>query len=139
MKICQRDFRSRHKKKLVLFQPIHVGLELGQLRCADHAIAPDKKRRTDFGATMFACVQIDHEIDQRTFQSRAGAGETDEIAAAQLRRALEIKNFQFLAKRHVIGRVTQLRFLSPAADYAIAARVFADRNALVRQICNLEQ
>ena len=40
MKICERDFRGGRKEKLVLFQTIHVGFELRELRCADHAIAP---------------------------------------------------------------------------------------------------
>ena len=41
MKICELDFRSRRKEKLVPFQAVHVGFELRELRCADHAIAPD--------------------------------------------------------------------------------------------------
>src|SRR6266581_6906369 len=64
MKICELDFRSRRKEKLVLLQAIHVGFELRELRCADHAIAPDQKRRTNLDVTVLARVQIDHKIDQ---------------------------------------------------------------------------
>ena len=106
MEVCQLDFRRRRKKKLVLFQPVHIGLELGQLRCANHAFAPHQKGRADLDVAVLPRMQIDHEIDQGAFQSRARVGETDEIAAAQLCRTLEIKNFQFLAERHVIGRIT---------------------------------
>ncbi len=46
------------------------------------------------------------KLIKRAFQSRARAGETDEIAAAQLCRTLEIENLQLFAERHVIGWVT---------------------------------
>ena len=64
MKICERDFRSRRKKKLVLLQSIHVSFEFWQLRRANHAIASHEKRRANFDVTMLARMQIDHEIDQ---------------------------------------------------------------------------
>src|SRR4029077_21277949 len=83
MEICQLDFPSRRKKDLVLLQTLHVRFKLWELRCADHAIAPNQKRRADFDVSMLPCVQIDHEIDQRAFQLRARAGETNKTAAAQ--------------------------------------------------------
>ena len=83
MEICQLNFPSRRKKDLVLLQTVHVRFKLWELRCADHAIAPDQKRRADFDVTMLPRVQIDHEIDQRTFQPCARAGETNKTAAAQ--------------------------------------------------------
>src|SRR5437660_799309 len=63
MKIRQLDFRSWRKEKLVFFQAVHVGLELWELRCADHANAPHQKRRTkiddlfaDFVNTRFEVI-----------------------------------------------------------------------------------
>ena len=63
MKIRQLDFRSWRKEKLVFFQAVHVGLELWELRCADHANAPHQKRRTNLDVAMLARVEINHEID----------------------------------------------------------------------------
>jgi len=63
VKIRHRHLRSRRKKELIIFQTVHVGFELRQLRRADHAIAPDQKRRTDLNVTMLARMQVDHEID----------------------------------------------------------------------------
>ena len=75
MKVRQWNLRSRCEKDLVLLQAVHVRFKLRQLRCADHAIAPNQKRRTDFGVTMLSRVQIDHEINQRALQPGARAGE----------------------------------------------------------------
>ena len=54
---------------------------------------------------MLARVQVDHEIDQRTFQLRAGAGETDKTAPAQFCRPVGIEKIQSCAERNVICRL----------------------------------
>jgi hypothetical protein len=83
MEICQLNFSGRRKKDLVLLQTVHVRFKLWELRCADHAIAPNQKRRADFKVPVLPRVQIDHEIDQCAFQPRARTGETNKTAAAQ--------------------------------------------------------
>src|ERR1043166_9850326 len=109
------------------------GSNFRELACADHAIAPDEERRIDFGVVMLARVQVEHEIDQRAFELRARAGETDEAAAAQLRRTLQIEQLQFRAEREMIEDFAgQLRLISPVAHDSIAAWIPADRHALVR-------
>ena len=62
---------------------------------------------------MLARVQIDHEIDQRALQPRACAGETNESAAAQFRRPLEIEKIQSCAERDVIGRLALIAASRP--------------------------
>src|SRR4029453_6637609 len=83
MKVCELNFRSRRKKDLVLLQTVHVRFKLRKLRRSDHAIASHQKRRADFGVTMLPRMQIDHKIDQRAFQFRARASETNKTAATQ--------------------------------------------------------
>src|SRR5262249_33333612 len=90
MEVRQLNFSRRRKKDLVLLQTVHVRFKLRELRSAEHAITPNQKRRTDFGVTMLARMQIDHEIDQRAFQSRASPGETNKTTAAQFRRPLQV-------------------------------------------------
>ena len=138
MEICELDFRSRRKEKLILFQTIHVGFELRELRCADHAIAPDQKRRTNLDITMLTRVQVDHEIDQGAFQLRACAGETNKTAAAQFCRPIKIEKIQSCAEHNVIDRLGQSRLLAPTAHDPICAGVFANRDALMRHIWNFQ-
>ena len=91
MEIGHRHFRSRRQKKFAVFQAVHVFFKFRQLCRADHAIAPDQKRGTDFGVAMLPRMQIEHEINQRPLQFRTRTGETDESASAQLRCAIEIE------------------------------------------------
>ena len=89
---------------------------------------------------MLARVQIEHEINQRAFQSRARAREADESAPAQFRRALQIEKFQLRPERDVIQHDSaQRRLFSPTSHHRILARVFAHRRVCVRQIWNLEE
>src|SRR5438045_3883664 len=73
MKICDRHFRRRREKHLLVFQPVHVLFKLRQLRRADHAFAPNQKRRTHFQIAVLARVEIEHELDERPLESRARA------------------------------------------------------------------
>jgi hypothetical protein len=54
---------------------------------------------------MLACVQIEQEIDQCTFEPRACAGKTNETAPAQFRRPFEIEEIQSRAEGNVIGSI----------------------------------
>ena len=82
MEVRHRHFRRRREEHLVFLQPVHVFLELRQLRCADHAIATNKEWRADFRVAMFTCVQVEHELDQSALEPRPWTGETNEPAAA---------------------------------------------------------
>ena len=63
MKIRHRHFCGRREEELLILHPVHVVLELRQLRRADHAFAPNQKRRTHFEVAVLARVQIEHELD----------------------------------------------------------------------------
>ena len=98
-------FRCWREEKLILLQAVHVGLKLRKLRRSDHAVAPNRKGRTNLKIPMLARVQVDHEINQRTFELRPCAGKTNETAAAQFRRPFEIEEIQSRAERNVIGSI----------------------------------
>jgi hypothetical protein len=96
VKIRYRDFRGWREKELLLLEAVHVFLEFRQLGRADHTFAPNQKWRAHFQVAMLVRVQIEHELDERPLQSRAGAGKTDIPAAAQFRGALQSKSFSFV-------------------------------------------
>src|SRR5436189_5803610 len=56
VKICYRHFRGRREEKLLALEPVHVLLELRQLRRPDHTFAPHQKRGAYFEITMLAGV-----------------------------------------------------------------------------------
>ena len=91
MQIGDRHFGGRGQEKRVVLQAVHVCFELGQLRGADHALAPDEKRRADFLVTVRPRVQIEQKIEQRPLQPRARSGETRKAAAADFCRPLRIE------------------------------------------------
>src|SRR5713226_3583012 len=84
---------------------------------------------------MLARVQVEHEIDQRAFQSRAGAVQNREARAGDLRRALEIENAERRSQVDVI-LWCEIKFWlrAPAADLRIRRFVFADRYAFVGNV-----
>ena len=51
---------------------------------------------------MFARMQIEHELNQRSLQPRARAGKANKSAPAQLRRALGIEELPLRSQRDVI-------------------------------------
>ena len=88
---------------------------------------------------MLTRMQVDHEIDQGAFQLRARAGETNKTAPAEFCRPIKIQEIQSCAERDVIERLGQSWFVAPSAHDTICARVFANRNALVRQIRSFQK
>src|SRR5438094_10609097 len=89
--------------------------------------------------TMLARVQVDHEIDEGAFQFCAGACETNKAAPAEFCGPLRIEKIQSGAKRNVIGRFGESRFLTPTADDSICAWVFASWNALMPHVRDLQK
>src|SRR5437773_7422737 len=88
---------------------------------------------------MLARVQVDHKIDEGAFQFCAGACETNKAAPAEFCRPFGIEKIQSCAKRNVISRLGESRFLTPTADDPICAWVFASWNALMRQVRDLKK
>src|SRR5581483_7915320 len=88
---------------------------------------------------MLARVQIDHEINQSSLQSRARAGETDKTAATQLCGAFHVEKIQFCGEPNVIYGIYQLRLLSPGPHQTVRSRIFSDGNAFVWQVRDPKQ
>src|ERR1051326_289341 len=97
MKICDRHFRGGREPQLAIFHAVHVSLEFRQLRCSNHAVAPDHEWRANLKITVLAGVKVEHELNQRPFQFRSGAGKADEPASTQLAGTIQIEQSQFLS------------------------------------------
>ena len=84
---------------------------------------------------MLARVQIEHEVDQRARQPRAGAAQHREAGAGNLRGALEIENAERGAEIPVRLRLEVERArLAVRAGLPVVCGALADRHARVRQV-----
>src|SRR5262249_9997324 len=113
--------------------------EFRQLRGAYEGVRAHDKRRTDFGVTMLACLQVETEIDQRPLELRSRAGETDEAAAAELGRALEIEKAEAFSEFDVVERFDDLRLFPPGADDGIVARILASGCVFMWKIRDVQE
>ena len=64
MDVRDRDLRRRDQEIVHLVDPEEVLLELGQLARSRHALPVDHERGEHLGVTVFARVEIEHEIDE---------------------------------------------------------------------------
>src|SRR5258708_40072034 len=108
MNVGDRRLRSRDQVQLaesfrvqsLLHAVILIG-EFGELSDALKALRTNHERRRDLGVTVFASVDVQHELDERPLQLRSPIREQDEAAARELRCPLEIYQAQALAEVHV--------------------------------------
>lgn len=87
---------------------------------AGHGLACDEERRENFRVAMFGGVQVQHEIDEGPFQSRAHAGQESEPSAGEFGRPGEIHEPQFFADvLMVLDREVKRFGCSPAANLPV--------------------
>src|SRR5262249_7916360 len=91
MEVRERHLRRRDEIQIPVAGNLEqILLELRQLPRTGERRGIDQERRLHFAIAVFACVEIEHEIDQRAFESRARAAQNGEARAGHPRRALEI-------------------------------------------------
>src|SRR5262245_11535595 len=67
VKVGERNFRRRDEIEIPLAGNLEeIGLELGQITGPEKRCAVDEERRLDLAIAVFAGVQVEHEIDQRS-------------------------------------------------------------------------
>src|SRR5581483_7300060 len=98
-----------------------------------------EKRRLDLAVSMLARVQVEHEIDQRAGQLRAGAAENGEARTREPRRALEIEDAERRAEIPMRLRLEiEASRLAVPAHFDVVVSALADRHARVRQIWQVQ-
>ena len=84
---------------------------------------------------MLGGVQVEHELAERPFEPRQGAGEDDEARAGNLGGALEIHLAHRLAELVMLLRVEgEVALVAMAAHFHIGVLVGADRHAVEGQV-----
>src|SRR5687767_9341951 len=104
--VSDRHFRRWYQKETAfVFQLEKVLFELRKLTGAKQRVAIDDGGRQSFRIAILSRVQVEHEIDQRTFQSRAGAVEDCEPRPGNFSRALQVENAQRRPQIDVVLRL----------------------------------
>src|SRR5689334_24981417 len=93
MIIRDRHFRRRDQVKLArIFELEKIGFKLRQLPGAEKCGTIDDERRQRFEITMLASLHIEHEIDQRAFESRPRAVQNCKTCRRDLGSVFEIED-----------------------------------------------
>jgi hypothetical protein len=131
--VRHRHLRGGRQVHFFIAQPVHVLFELRQLARADHGIAVDEKRRKDFRVTVLARVQVEQEINQGPFQTRARALVENKSAAGNLRRSRKIQDTKLFANLPMCFRLKRkLRRFTPAFHLGIVRRILPHRDTFMR-------
>src|SRR5581483_5363964 len=96
MKIRHRHFRGRNQVVIAIGQLEQILLKLRKLPRAAKRFGVDDVRRYDFAISARG-VLIEKEVDERTIEARAGAGDERESRAGDFRAAIEVVNAERLA------------------------------------------
>ena len=93
MHVRHRNLGGGDEVVIAIGELEEVFLELRQLPRAEERVGVDDERRDDFDVAM-PLMHVEHEVDERAIQLRAGAGEDRESRAGDLRGALEVEDAQ---------------------------------------------
>ena len=133
MHVGYGNFGCRNEEKIIgCFEC--VVLKLRKLTCTCHRCSVNKERRKNFGISMFG-VRIEIKVDNRSFKSCTETFVEMKACTGYLCSCFRIKNSEVCTDipMSLIIKV-KLSWLTPAANFNIFAVIFADRNALVRNI-----
>ncbi len=123
-----------------LLHGVSLVFKLGELPHPHHAVPPHNIRRRNFGVTVFVGVQVQEELDQRSFQLCAPTGVEQKTAAREFGAAREIDQPQLFANLDVRpGLESKRRLFSPGANLGIVRGALPHRHARVRKIGQANQ
>ena len=116
MQVRERHFGGRDQEQIPVAGDLEqILLELRQVARAGERRAVDEERRLDLAVAVLARVQVEHEVDERAREPRAGAEQHREARARHARRALEVENAERGAELPVrLRREVERRRRAPA-------------------------
>ena len=98
------------------------------------------ERRLDLRVAVLRRVQVQHEVDQRAREARAGTDQHGEPRARDLRAALEVDDAERRTEIPVrLRREVERARRAMSTHFDVVGAALPDRHALVRQIGNRQQ
>src|SRR5690242_2406705 len=117
-----------------------IFLELRQLTGTPQTFRIDQIGHVGLCISMFADMNIEHELSQCAMQVRKRACQQAEAGAADLGSSGKIQQSQSLAYAHMIGRAEiKCGWSSPTSHFPVIRFASALRHAAVRQVGYLQQ
>ena len=93
MKVGHRHLRRWNQVQIPVPGDLEeIRFEFRQLRRSPQRLGIDQKRRLDLDVSVLARVHIEHEIDQRPREPRAGAHQHRKAGTGHLRGAIEVQD-----------------------------------------------
>ena len=109
--------------------------ELRELAGAVHGFGVDDVGRKDFGVAVLAGVEVEHEVGESAFETRAQRPVDGEARAGEFGGAFEVEDAELLAEFPVrLGREIELGRSAPAAGFDVVGLTLADGHAVIRKI-----
>ena len=106
-----------------------------QLACTVQRIVVNQIRNVGFAVAMLLGVQIQHKLRQRAVQVSNLTFHYHEARTGQLNRSRKVQARVHFAQRHVIAHLeVKLARRTPAFHFNVVVFVFADRDAIVRNV-----
>src|SRR5690349_949713 len=121
MIIRYRHFRRRDQIEFTwIFELEQIGFKLRQLPGSEERTAIDDERRQCFEIAVFARLHVEHEVDERAFETCARAVQDRETRRCNLRSTFEIEYAECGAEIDVVLRLErEFRLCAPATSLSI--------------------
>ncbi len=140
VQVGQGDFGRGDQIEVASFGLEQIVPELGELTGAEKGSRCDQEGEPDLFVSVLFRLDIQHELDERPLESRAGAGQDRKTGSAELRRARQIEHSERRSK-FVMGLRLEVEGgrNSAAANFEVCAFIEPHRHALVGEIGKLQQ
>ncbi len=129
------DLRGGSEPKVCAFAVEHVRSELGKLADASESSGVDEEGRKDFAIAALAGMNLEHEMGECAFETRAQATIDGKARPRHFGGGLKIEDAGALAELPMReGSEIEVWRRAPAADFDIVCGGISDRDGRVREI-----
>jgi hypothetical protein len=138
--VRERDFRRGNEIEIPVAGDFEkILLELRQIAGALQRSAVGQERRLDFAVSVLARVNVEHEVDERARQPRAGSAQHRETRTRDLGTPLEVDDAERRPEVPMrLRREVEGWRLTHTPQFDVVRGAFSDRNAGVRQVRQVE-
>ncbi len=139
IQIRDRHFRRRNQPQILLSMrhAKRISRKLRQLPRAVHRIGIHQVGRKNFGVSVLARMQIEHEVRERPLELRAQIPVHRKARPGQLHGAFQVEDPEISAQIPMwLGSEIKFRRRAPAPDFYVVIRAVPNRHARVRQVGN---
>ena len=129
MQVRHRYFRSRNQEVVFVLHAEEIVLELRKLTGPSHRRTIHHEGRQHLSISVLGGVQIEHVVDQRSFQPGPGSGHDGKPGSGNLRGSIEIQDAEMLSDFPMgFGGARKRRDGAPSTDFDILRGISPHRD-----------